>query len=330
LGKKERPFDPDLIGKYLAKGHITHGGAQSNGGIYSLNVSEDPLVAFGADSCGPFSSPRGSIMLIDKTALNEFVTNGSSIREMEEVIFEEKVPLSKISALFVHKNDAGPIAEKYGKSTGFAKSMDKLLHSHNYSSLEQFRREGLVEIIKFALQDQTVLSQPKYRSSEALERLTEAEKLSRDFASQIGKWHNTVKVLTYNFNFMTGSGSIHLTVPSVPLLCCGKRAVLNSLDDRIKQVNYAISSFQRKIPEAYKELDAYAAKLVSQVEGAKTALRAREAKIVGPFGSYFGKTVEAEFREFPPGILMSEQMNKIFTESLIKEIKLLEQKYCTK
>jgi hypothetical protein len=119
---------PELIGKYIEEGYLTYGRASYGYGLYT---TKDPLVAFSSDRWGSFSSPRGSIIFIDKSVIHEVKTAtsedeyGKPREGIEEVIFKGKVPLDKVVGMYLHKEDADEIIRKYGNSRAFGKPLKK-------------------------------------------------------------------------------------------------------------------------------------------------------------------------------------------------------------
>jgi hypothetical protein len=177
---------PDIVGKYIERGYITDGPR----GYGRLYASRDPVVPFGRDEWGRFSSPRGSILFIDKSAVEriELEYEYDRPREgIEEVIFRGKVPLKEIEGLYVHEEDAKEILKRYEDTNAFKRPLRDLLYTHTYSDQYEFTKYGLYDVINITVTDKKVLSEPKYKHPKIGEKLREINDESLEFIKEINR-----------------------------------------------------------------------------------------------------------------------------------------------
>lgn len=141
----------------------------------AVYLTKNPLVAFSGDSTGLYSTHEGMILVIDPSGLKTEETELTY--SINEVV--SQVPTKNIKMIYLNENDAKNISKDC--------KLKEKIKTHNFSSSEQFRKEGALEIMTKTANNPEILFEKRYTSKEEETALFEGIDLYKRWIADSGK-----------------------------------------------------------------------------------------------------------------------------------------------
>lgn len=185
----------NLLSKYIKEKEITpspHGrDIQNKPG--TISVTSDPAVALSKDSGEKnYATPEGTILILDREVLNK-IPHQEGISTISEISFE-RIPLSGIKGIYIGKEHAKELIERYKGQNLFAgdkRTIEEIVIPHNFS-------ESYSELLKENEEYfRTCFETPEYSSGQkALSRYSELRTREMDIMENYRK-ESLLKIISF-------------------------------------------------------------------------------------------------------------------------------------